>query len=442
MSLAKATPSIPSEKEFLEAVVPSLPQGGRIQADDAIAWYRSVLENDESRFFWHVDRLKGIGGSDMGEIAAWKLGVPALFKTPKEIIDAKLMKTPLEPQNAAMRRGSLLEPIIQQIFLEDFKATTRKDLIFAIDNASFPEHPWLRGNVDDVVQFNTGDVYVVDYKCPGEPPHGETPLQYAAQIHQYNYILRRMVPSLTETGLLVAYYDHPEGAVKPVEVAYDPAIETAVIEGGDEIWAHVLAGTYPVIEPYKKSDLQYDEEAKTRIAKLEEEFVRLKLVADAAYGELKVVQEELSNALSNHGKFTMKGQKVPLDVLGLTVRQNLNEETLRTILQETSTPADGFLIPSKKMDEEKMMLRLVALGENPEEYFAQSFDKDKVIEFCSERGIKPPIEEGLSPTLKASKKGLDQEAMQIAKDSALRAVLEGVVKVNLEGADPFSASRP
>jgi len=110
---------------FLQRIKDELPQAQHIKKEDAKVWYDSVAQYDPERLNWHFERLKGLGGSDIGEIAAWKLGVFNIFKTPRDIIDEKLLRKSVEPQNNNMRRGTYLEPVIQQIFLEDYNASQR-----------------------------------------------------------------------------------------------------------------------------------------------------------------------------------------------------------------------------------------------------------------------------------------------------------------------------
>jgi len=68
---------------------------------------------------------------------------------------------------------------------------------------------------------------------------------------------------------------------------------TAVLVGGDEVWEHVLDGTYPDRGIAKQEGPEYTEEEKKRIEQLEEEFLRYKLMADEAKKKYESISREL-----------------------------------------------------------------------------------------------------------------------------------------------------
>lgn len=403
-----------TEEVFLQEIVPELPQGKHIQEENARNWYQSVMKHDPERLEWHVARLKGLGGSDIGEVVCWKLGVPAQFSTVRDIVKQKLMMVPIEEGTPHMRRGHLMEPVIQEVFCEDFGAVSRKDLCAAIDNQVSAEHPWMRGNVDDVLEM-MGRIYIGDYKCPVKIG-SDASLAYAGQIHQYDFLLKEAV-GFGADSLLVIQWDHAKGVAVPVEIDKDPIILQAVLEGGDEIWQHVLTGTLPELDPYKQDDLKYSDKEAAEIASLEERFIRYKLLADQATEKLKQVQVQLDEKLQRED-MVLKGQKFPLEVLTTSVRQTLEEADFEQMLHDTGADAQEFMVTDKKLDTEKMIGRLVELGEDPADYFAQKVNIGKVVNYCQEKGIKPPISETVSPSLRANKKSLDKEALGVAKKSA------------------------
>jgi len=429
-----------SQEQFVNEVVPTLPQGKHIKEQDAREWHASVMRYDPERLGWHIARLKGLGGSDVGEIAAWKLGVFNVFKTPRDIIDEKLLRRPIEPPNNNMRRGTYLEPIIQRIFLEDYQAQSRTDLIEIINKQQDPKHPWLRGNVDDVVEIG-GLVFVVDYKAPTEA-HDEAPLQYAAQVHQYGHLLE-LGAGERPYSHLIAPFDYANGSVAAIEVPFDQQIMDAVLEGGDEIWNHVLSGTYPEFVQTKAEDLSYQDDELERIGQLEEEFIRYKLLADAATDKHKALAKELEQAINKQGEFFIKGQKLPLEVLSGSARQKLDEEKTQAILMQAGVKPDEFQVVGKKLDEDKVISALSETfgQENVESFYAREFDLDKVLEFCKDKGIAPPVVETLSVSLRASKKGLDKAAVNAAKQSAAKIVEQGSSQVDLGDDDELDQSQ-
>jgi hypothetical protein len=424
----------PSKEEFLKTWVPALPQGPRIIEEDASKWYDAVIAIDPDRFEWHYERSKGLGGSDIGEIVTWKFNEPNTFKTPWDIIKEKLLIHTIQPQNNDMRRGTYLEPIVQKIFLEDFDATRREDYCDAIDNMTAHNHPWMRGNVDDVVDIN-GYTYIVDYKCPSKVKHGQTMLCYAGQVHQYNYLLGQHLGKPEgepgADGLLIASFDYPNGVVDPVEVEFDPAIMSAVLDGGDEIWNHVLNGTFPEKSFSKKEDVTYSKAEKSTIGELEETFIRKKLLADMASDEFKKTHAILGKALTQNNNTALKGQKVPMEILSLTVREKADDKKLLKMISESRLDVSAFQKKGSKMDPVKMEETLESLDYDLETCLKDEWDINKIKEYCLKNNIAPPMIETISPTLRANKKTIDPEALQIAKDSAKDIVLAGVPKVDL-----------
>jgi hypothetical protein len=421
-----------TEEQFVTRVVPTLPQGACIKQEDARRWYQSVMELDPQRLTWHIARLKGLGGSDVGAVAAWKMGVFNIFKTPRDIIDEKLLRRPIEPQNKDMRRGTYLEPIIQRLFWEDYGAVSRPDLIDAVLGHQCAEYPWMRGNPDDIVEI-AGRLYVVDYKSPSdahEAQKGLVPLQYAAQVHQYGFLLAEETGSKADSHL-VACYDHANGEVAAVDVPYNADIMAAVLCGGDEIWAHVVNGTYPESQTHLKNDLTFDAQQRATIAQLEATFIRQKLLADAAYTSLKKTAEALENEFRAQQDVLLKGQKLPLEVLGATVRQTIDEEVAYQVIQNAGLDPQAFMVASNKLDTSKVMAALETAGLPPEEFFERKLDLDKVVELCEAQHLRIPVKESFSLALRASKKGLDQDVLARAKASASQIVNDGICLVDL-----------
>ena len=425
---------------FLQRIKDELPQAQHIKKEDAKVWYDSVAQYDPERLNWHFERLKGLGGSDIGEIAAWKLGVFNIFKTPRDIIDEKLLRKSVEPQNNNMRRGTYLEPVIQQIFLEDYNARTRPDLIEKIANQIDPAHPWLRGNVDDVAEIG-GGIFIVDYKAPTEAKE-KTPIQYAAQVHQYGH-LYELAENEKPYSHIVASFDYDQGNIVAVDVPYDEVIMTAVLVGGDEVWEHVLDGTYPDRGIAKQEGPEYTEEEKKRIEQLEEEFLRYKLMADEAKKKYESISRELGGIITHEGEYLLKGKKMPLDVLSGSVRQKLDNEKVEQILAQTGEDVATFQVVGNKLDENKVLNLLHSeYGEDMDIFYLKDFDTDKVLEFCEDKGIAPPVQETFSVQFKANKKSLNKQAVAIAKESAAEIVEQGSAQINLGDNDIESTVSP
>jgi predicted HicB family RNase H-like nuclease len=102
-----------------------------------------------------------------------------------------------------------------------------------------------------------------------------------------------------------------------------------------------------------------------------------------------------------------------------------------------------FQVVGKKLDEDKVVSALSETfgQENVESFYAREFDLDKVLEFCKDKGIAPPVVETLSVSLRASKKGLDKAAVNAAKQSATKIVEQGSSQVDLGDDDELDQSQ-
>jgi hypothetical protein len=434
---------IPDKNEFLDKWIPALPQGSQIIRENAAYWYDEAIRIDKDRFEWHYDRLKGLGGSDVGEIATWKLGERNIFKTPWDIIKEKLCIHTIQPQTNDMRRGTLLEPIVQQIFLEDFNAIHREDLCSAIDNTVAHNHPWMRGNVDDVVEMCNLN-YITDYKCPGEIHPGHTVMPYACQVHQYNYLLGQHLGKPEgepgADGMLIAQFDYPNGCMDVVEIEYDPRIMQAVLDGGDEIWAHVLNGTFPENTFFQNEDLEFSDEKLMEIKKAEDLFIRQKIIADSATSAMNNAKSTLSSLLTGDGNHLVKGQKLPVDILSVSARESVHEDRLSKMISESHIDESIFKTTGVKFDVNKMAEKLEELECDLDEFLEKIWDLEKIKQYCDENNLEYPVKETVTPALRVNKKSIDKEVLGILKTRASELISGCIQSFTINGEQDSQAT--
>ena len=414
--------NIPSRDEFLKTWVPQLPQIARVNLEDAGRWYDVASGVDPQRFDWHFRRLSGFGGSDVGEIGAWELGVPALFNTPQSIISQKLMRRPIEPGNKYTRRGALLEDDLREMFLEDFHARPRPDLADALRTARSKEHPWARANPDDVVEMRSGSgskLFVVDYKAASEAKE-TAPTQYACQTHHYDWMLwcadkdgeprfDGNAPLATD-GLLVVYYDYVAAEVTPIQVPWDGAILRAVVSGGDKAWDHVLGrrelNFSLEAEAGQPETLLPEEEV--RVVELERQIVAHKLMADQLYKRYRSLTLDCEKILHDAGRRRKSRIRAPLSRMNVTYQTALDEERLQELCRLAQVDMDSLRAETKTLDAEAMAARLQALGESP--VFKRTVDLELISALCNRHGYRLPLIE--SGVWKLSQRKAVQEELQ------------------------------
>lgn len=417
---------------FVRDVVPSMPQGKYIEPTDASAWFKAMIEREPERIEWHIRRLHGIGGSEIGEIAAAALGLSTHFKTVPQIIGEKLMRLLPEAPTRAMRRGIDMETIARKWFYSDFGARPVSGAAERINRTSAPGIPWMRGNVDDVVELG-GKVYIVDYKCSADPKT-ESPLVYSAQLHQYDYIYAvskgiaaddfagRETP-MSVDGFLNVYLDYVGGTVVAVAIPYEPDLMEAIISGGNAVYKHITSGD-PLPEwpkPPAPVKVSMSEQAEGDLATLEASWLQAKLIADAAKDRVDDLSRAITATLRSHApnpQGLVKGAKYPLQVGTVTTRQSIDKEHLEEMLaSRAQAVADSLKSPGKDLDMDRLADFLDAHGSGIEGFMEQVFDLDKVVAWAESEGLELPLKETISLSVNSRKKDITP-LLSAAKEQA------------------------
>lgn len=225
-----------------------LPQRQFINDVDARIWVDSVLEREPDRAWWHFERLFGIGGSEIGVFLGHEEGMYHPFTTARKITESKLLRAPLEATNGDMQRGTAMEDTAQGMYRGKVEARggiARQDLMEKMKGYYDPEHPWLVGNPDDIVEEN-GKIYIVDYKVPmpdqiAHYDHTGVPFYYAAQVHHYRLIAEKC--GIHIDGLRLCSLDLKAWDIDERPVPYSQETTDAIIATGDKFWFdHVMVG--------------------------------------------------------------------------------------------------------------------------------------------------------------------------------------------------------
>lgn len=435
-------PYIPEFELFLREYVSTLPQARHIKEEDAKVWYDTAKKLEPERFMWHYDRLQGLGGSDMGEIVAAYLGEYNMFKTPYDIIEEKLMRRTISGGTKHTRFGTLMEPVTRVMFQEAYGCSSNDDLAHQLNNYRTTETPWMRCNVDDIVGIGPlaedpkrQDVWLVDYKNKAVIPPEPT-ITERVQVHMYR---KALVESGYEgnVGLLIVYMDYVNKEPVPKPVDYDRDLEIQIIEAGNDVWQHVLNDTKPKFERKNSPILVLSEEAKEMVGPLEEQLTRAKVVAEAAKKTADQLQDKLTKIIQAEvGTGLLKSFNIPLKMLSSTVRQTIVEPELETLLAAQNSSAADLQKDGKNLDEAKVTAFIKEHGGDPFEFKEKIYDLKKVLDFCSEKELVPPIKESFSVSLKASKpKNITKDDLAAIKEGADELVESILPEVQLPNED-------
>jgi len=255
------------KKQMFKAL-DDLPQRQFIDDTHARAWIDQVVGQEPDRAFWHIDRLRGIGGSEIGVLLGSEDGEFHPFSDARQISRQKLLLEGLTPPNGDLKRGTMMEDMAESLYFEQIakrgaKSILTDDLKAIINAYRNEEHPWLVGNPDGIIQEKNGDVYIVDYKVPmpSQIDHIQSvgvPFYYEAQLHHYKLILDDLKElGLNVKGLKLCPLNLKTFEVEEYDVPVRPELSDQILEVGDKYWNnYVLKGRpAPLIQLRNTSQL-------------------------------------------------------------------------------------------------------------------------------------------------------------------------------------------
>ena len=264
------------------------------------AWIDAVLRVDPKRIMWHVERLAGIGGSEIGTVVMERSGRKAsIFTTARKIVSSKLMLRAPERSSVAMMVGTALESQLREAFhaeMEKYDCVTDQKAYDAIRELTSPEnnakreHPWLIGNPDDIVLLRNRR-FVVDYKITLEQESSEQAAEDAATLEvfaDYPYQLNHYTSIVREAKhpvdgmLLVKWVKDEEGyfALRMATVPFDVERQRSIIDAGSWAWQQRCMGVLPEYPTIERVDLLQQHPEIGEVGLLSEKYYAYKSLAD------------------------------------------------------------------------------------------------------------------------------------------------------------------
>lgn len=133
--------------------------------------------------------------------------------TPLELYWQKMQLIPAIEQNSAMKRGSDLEPVARQIFMDEF------DIPMTPCVVESDEYFWAAASLDGLSNCHK---YVLEIKCPNFDTHrfavqGSIKPYYMAQIQHQLFVTR------SEKAFYWSY--HPDAEIKTAMIEVYPDLE-------------------------------------------------------------------------------------------------------------------------------------------------------------------------------------------------------------------------
>ena len=188
----------------------------------------------ENRETFLENRKQGIGGSD----AAAMLGV-SKWTSRQELWEDKVGLRPPIEDNAAMKRGRIMEPHIA----EEYTEKTGRKLQRRNEMLIHPEHDFLIAHLDREILKDPRGVGVLEIKCSmfsafRNYRHYGLPPEYIVQLQHYLMVSGRSWGSF-------AVFNADTWQLDSFDMDSDPDIHAKIIEEGAKFWQCVLDKTPP-----------------------------------------------------------------------------------------------------------------------------------------------------------------------------------------------------
>lgn len=313
-------------KNKLLRMIDKLPQADHISDERRSHWLDIMYKRDPERIEWHIERLRGFGGSEIGALVLGREGKKGRFHDARHILMQKLMIIPADPETYAMVMGTLGEQVVRNQFLDFCEGNSRVDLIHQFKGYVHKEHPWMRATPDDVVDIDS-TLYLTDYKLPTEAVMDEyreqesIDFEYACQLTQGSIIGRDLGVNIDNSLLVNLDTKQREtGYLNIRELEFNAQLKEQIIEAGNHYFNLLLEGILP--EPIKKPvvDLSTDPALKEAMDELA---IALVLQREAKT-QAEIVRAKVDTLIGdNQSEGAIKD-----GLVNLSVRKTIDNETL------------------------------------------------------------------------------------------------------------------
>jgi len=222
----------------------AFPQGKYYNDAQIKKWADAIEAFDPGRLTWHLKRLTGIGGSEIGVLTGDLEGDYHPHQSTIEICKAKLLQLFPEPPTGDMLRGQMMEDMARDIYRKQIlgrypNAKPREDIMDELSGFRHPDHEWMVGNPDEIMELEPGKLFVIDYKCPTQISFESIrkdgpPDYYVAQLHHYTLLAEAKGYKIA--GLQLASLDYKNFNVLIQDIPVSQEQLEKNIFAGDHFW--------------------------------------------------------------------------------------------------------------------------------------------------------------------------------------------------------------
>lgn len=339
-----------------------LPQAPYVPEARMQRWLKTVLQRDPDRVDWHIERLSGFGGSEIGTLVLGRRGEKGKFSTARDIMLQKLLiYPPLDPTHE-MVMGIIGEPLVRHRFLRYCQGQRRQDIVKRYQGHLHSEYPWMRVTPDDVVSLALFDDkiedVVIDYKLPSENTMDEyrdeeaIDFEYSCQLTQGMLIGQDLGVNTHNSILVNLDTKQPDtGYINARLFPFNHDLANEIIEAGNYYYTMLINGLVPEADERPYIDFSDNQELQALLEKLPADV----LLADKYKGRVEAAKEQIKLLVGDDVKVTSKVSGALLD---MTVRKGLNKERLIDMAYENELDLANYSVTKQETDMNRLLADL------------------------------------------------------------------------------------
>lgn len=375
----------PAYLDKLKGMIAELPQAKFLTEARITKWLGAVMSFEPERVEWHIKRLSGIGGSEIGTLVAPFMDEFS-FDTARDIFMNKMMLTVPEPSNGHMRRGTYLEDMIRDEFRKTFNARGVDEDLVKFPTYFNKEHPWLVGNPDDLVEIG-GLRFMTDYKCPmpgfkDKYDKNGVSFGYICQLHHYTLIAQAM--DIRVDGLLLCSWDMEGWQPDVRQVAMSEEVFETIIRAGDWFWNDcILQNKMPSYSSTPKLKLEDGDHNGVKIKQLLETSAILSTIANRAYAKDKDIKAEI--ALLMEGR-RIGDQKLIHGLMEISAKEVLNEDKALLTLSKLGLDPEDFMTQGS-LQPDLLLAKAQAANLDISDCFSKVLNEEAVVAALDKQGV-------------------------------------------------------
>ncbi|ADP20157.1 MULTISPECIES: YqaJ viral recombinase family protein [Achromobacter] len=388
----------------LWAICDALPQRAAIDSREAAEWIDYMANVRPKEAVWHMRRASGIGGSEIGGLVRNRWNIRADFEfSAHDWALGKLLKKLPDEGNESTYRGTVMEPVIRQLFYAQCSAERLPSEFERLKNAVGSLN-WMRYSPDELCRFRRPfplvvdgqrhqlyGRYLADYKAPASvDASDDISFQYAAQMNQGAILCEEQ--GIEVDGLLLVQFDYQNCELHLNALPVDRELCAAIRETGEYYWGEVLQGRIP--RYVVKEQRIITDELRAAALPLVQRLAMLSGVAKRVNEEAEAVKQSLNGLLDLSNK-RMGAEKLSFpEVMSCSATPVIDEERLAERL-----PAEviaecryaGNAKAKNELDPDAVASALAAAGIDINTVIRRKLDPAKVHQALADRNIDPSL---------------------------------------------------